>query len=586
MRSARYGTAYGDLNVVYNDQASSFMRECSALMKQAGSFMSMATLGRTVNKTGVGDFLSSKVEAAVDTGKRRAVNIVESVLGDTKEKILNNITNDRDMPGGVRKIFQTVLGVYFSDVQQEVLDELAKRLKTLSYTDTKKKKKKKDIKTTLLNIGINRTFYDYFTWKFLRKKLNDTRAWLLYNELPYDKTFWGKVRSPGWWLILITKLYSGWGIQAVLYAFRLYMIDRTDEWQLFEYISNFKGIQFLTGVIAMFQGVLTFMECAGLVGKGEPHTCHTNGPGMDALAVCDGSVGNVTCATFIGAGFFARILLTWYAFYLMRRSFSFGKPIFNDSRLVGAIIEIHEIRKGMKSNLLASIIKACVGCGRDAKTLARHSMRAALGHEPTPLERFREAVRLTVEEIKRNDPWWISKNEGHYTVYIKAKVVAYSVKSGLHTICHVYGENASQEQEEVDLQKKLFTVVTLKQLQPRRLQTLIWYYDLWVFIIVVAVSVRSVTMMNLKRDDWQLFLLLYWVQCFYSVLSFPFICLVIPGVQSIICHAKQTGYDESGVLQARIKRESFANGEEEPVPRSKIFTACYPLYRGAKGVQL
>lgn len=585
MHAARYDAAYGDLNVVHNDQASAFMQECSALMKQAGSFVSMTTLGRTVKITGAGDFLSAKVEAAVDTGKRRAVNIVESVLGDTKERILSNITADRDMPGSVRKIFHAVLGVYFSDVQQEVLDELAKRLKTLSYSE-KKTKTRKNMQTTLLNIGINRTVYDYFTWKFLRKTLSDARAWLLYNELPYDKTFWGKVRSPGWWLILITKLYSGWGVQAFLYALRLYMLDRTDEWQLFEYIANFKGIQFLSGVIAMFNGVLAFMECAGLVGTGEPHTCHANGPGMETRQVCGGSVGNLTCAAFIGVGFFARILLTWYAFYLMRRSFSFGKPIFNDSRLVGAVIEIHEVRKGMKSNLLAGVVKACVGCGRDVKTLARQSMRIALGHEPSPRDRFKEAVRRTVEDIKRNDPRWIAKNEGHHTVYVKAKVVAYSVKTGLHTICYVDGGGAAAEQEEVDLQRKLFTVVTLKQLQPRRLQTLIWYYDLWVFILVMAVSVKSATTMDLKRDDWQLFLLLFWVQCFYSVLAFPFVCLVIPGVQSLICHAKQTGYDESGVLQAKIKRKSFVSGDEEPVPRSKIFSTCYPLYRGGKGMQL
>ena len=84
-------------------------------------------------------------------------------------------------------------------------------------------------------------------------------------------------------------------------------LDRTDEWQLFEYISNFKGIQFLSGVLAMFQGTLMYMECAGLVSKDLPHTCDSNGPGMDAKAVCGAGVSNISCASVIGVGFFARM---------------------------------------------------------------------------------------------------------------------------------------------------------------------------------------------------------------------------------------------------------------------------------------
>ena len=361
---------------------------------------------------------------------------------------------------------------------------------------------------------------------------------------------------------------------------------RPYSWQLFEYISNFKGIQFISGVIAMFQGVLSFMDCAGLVSEGVPHTCSTKGPGAGARTACDGLVPDMVCASIVGLGFFARILLTWYAFYLMKRSFSFGKPIFNDSRLVGAVIEIHEVRKGMKRSIINSIFRMIVGCGTEAKAIAKVSIKAALGHEPTPRERFREAVRLTIIDIKKNDPRWIAKNEGHHTVYVRAKVVAYSVKTGHHTIYYMDNGNTSQDHEEVNLQKKLFTVIKLKQLQPKRVQTLIWYYDVWVFFIVAIVSIRSMTLMDLKRDNWQLFVLLYWVQTFYSVLAFPFVCLIIPGVQSLICHAKVTGYDERGVLQGKITRSEFKQGEEEPVPRSKIVRGCYPLYRGGKGMQL
>ena len=136
------------------------------------------------------------------------------------------------------------------------------------------------------------------------------------------------------------------------------------------------------------------------------------------------------------------------------------------------------------------------------------------------------------------------RNEGHHTVYVKAKVVAYSVKSGLHTMYYLGGGNDERDQEEVDLKKKLFSVVTLKQMQPRRLQLLIFYYDLVVFCFVIVVCTRVISMLDIKNDDWQLFGLLYWIQCFYSVLAFPFVCIVIPGVQSLICHAKVTGYDE------------------------------------------
>ena len=99
---------------------------------------------------------------------------------------------------------------------------------------------------------------------------------MLYNELPYDKTFWGSSGRRGWWLLLLTKLYSGWGIQAFLYAMRLAMLDRTDEWQLFEYISNFKGIQFLSGV-PMFQGTLMYMEHGlGVQGPGRTRATPTD----------------------------------------------------------------------------------------------------------------------------------------------------------------------------------------------------------------------------------------------------------------------------------------------------------------------
>ena len=57
----------------------------------------------------------------------------------------------------------------------------------------------------------------------------------------------------------------------------------------------------------------------------------------------------------------------------------------------------------------------------------------------------RAAVNAVVENIKRNDPRWIQRNEGHHTVYVRAKVVAYSIKTGFHTIAYL--DNAATTQK-------------------------------------------------------------------------------------------------------------------------------------------
>ena len=287
-------------------------------------------------------------------------------------------------------------------------------------------------------------------------------------------------------------------------------------------------------------------------------------------------------------------------------------------------IEIHELQTGTAKTWrwFGYGWGLVVGCGKGAVSVGNRAYRSAIGKETTPIERFRAAVTAVIDDIKKNDPRWILRNQGHHTKYLKAKVVAYSLKTGLHTIYYTkHGDE--RDQEEVDLKKKLFSVLTLKQMQPRRLQMLIFYYDLLVFAFVMAVCARVMTRLDMVNDDWQLFGLLCtywaqlsqipddcvcrlstrnysrntalqdvnhfsfqisdWIQCFYSVLAFPFVCIVIPGVQSLICHAKQTGYDEYGVLQARLTREDFAGVNEdfkEEAPRSKFVPACYPLFQG------
>ena len=57
-------------------------------------------------------------------------------------------------------------------------------------------------------------------------------------------------------------MYFGLGLQAFVFFVRLVLVDKRDEWQMFEYIMVFKGIQFVSGTISVFSGVLSFIRCA------------------------------------------------------------------------------------------------------------------------------------------------------------------------------------------------------------------------------------------------------------------------------------------------------------------------------------
>ena len=100
---------------------------------------------------------------------------------------------------------------------------------------------------------------------------------------------------------------------------------------------------------------------------------------------------------------------------------------------LGAVAMDHVAARA--AGIRAGTVVSLAPCfGASARAGGKKAFFFTIGREPTPLERFRAAVVAVIEDIKRNDPRWIVRNEGHHTVYAKAKVVAYSVRSGLHTM--------------------------------------------------------------------------------------------------------------------------------------------------------
>jgi hypothetical protein len=50
-----------------------------------------------------------------------------------------------------------------------------------------------------------------------------------------------------------------------------------------------------------------------------------------------------------------------------------------------------------------------------------------------------------------------------------------------------------------------------------------------------------------ETKTWEFRTAIFWARCFYSLLAFPFIIFIIPGLNSILTHTSPTGYNKQGV---------------------------------------
>ena len=79
----------------------------------------------------------------------------------------------------------------------------------------------------------------------------------LYTMYPYDKSSWKTMRSPWWWLQASLSMFPYWGVAPIFWVTTFAFIDRDDEYQLCQFIVQFKGlIAFTTGAIGIITGAL------------------------------------------------------------------------------------------------------------------------------------------------------------------------------------------------------------------------------------------------------------------------------------------------------------------------------------------
>eukprot|EP00445_Apocalathium_hangoei_P024516 CAMPEP_0203916522 /NCGR_PEP_ID=MMETSP0359-20131031/57223_1 /ASSEMBLY_ACC=CAM_ASM_000338 /TAXON_ID=268821 /ORGANISM="Scrippsiella Hangoei, Strain SHTV-5" /LENGTH=1370 /DNA_ID=CAMNT_0050843241 /DNA_START=19 /DNA_END=4131 /DNA_ORIENTATION=- len=128
------------------------------------------------------------------------------------------------------------------------------------------------------------------------------RAYFRYHLYPYNRSFWGKSRS--WIYIIFTMgIFIPESAVSALFIFGTFLIiDKSDEYQLVQFILSTKAAQFVAHfLLRTVIGYILFLDCVTGRADVNSHTCAKSGPGV------------VGPAWFVMLGWLVQTLLPWFA---------------------------------------------------------------------------------------------------------------------------------------------------------------------------------------------------------------------------------------------------------------------------------
>eukprot|EP01060_Flectonema_neradi_P041698 TRINITY_DN9982_c0_g1_i1.p1 TRINITY_DN9982_c0_g1~~TRINITY_DN9982_c0_g1_i1.p1 ORF type:complete len:467 (+),score=51.80 TRINITY_DN9982_c0_g1_i1:65-1465(+) len=204
---------------------------------------------------------------------------IEIGLDNCKPAAVNAVT-DPFMPMFLQKLIATTVDAIWPDVQEEVLNAIMNIISPPA-----------DVIPALLPSSC---------WgRFIAKC-----RYFLY---PYDKTTWQQLREPLTILYKIICLVPVAGVAQFIFLCHLIIIDREDEYQLVNYILQFKALLFVTlGIIGSIVGGIQYYLCMqDLTGVDEDQSCSKTAP-REQLHI-------------LGI-FVFQVILVWIAFLKIRTS--------------------------------------------------------------------------------------------------------------------------------------------------------------------------------------------------------------------------------------------------------------------------
>eukprot|EP00618_Florenciella_parvula_P035898 CAMPEP_0119542920 /NCGR_PEP_ID=MMETSP1344-20130328/53848_1 /TAXON_ID=236787 /ORGANISM="Florenciella parvula, Strain CCMP2471" /LENGTH=614 /DNA_ID=CAMNT_0007587185 /DNA_START=12 /DNA_END=1856 /DNA_ORIENTATION=- len=239
----------------------------AAASAAAKSAMSTANQGKEMVKDAAAEQVEKQRENARVFLIQQAEKYIDRSIPWLSRKMKAKIY-DPDMPKAMDRAAQGVVDEFMPEVKTIMMDAFVDKLR----------KKDKDLETALMsadplpccqpNCGIFDPILCF-------------RAKVLYTLFPFDKSVWGKIKNPWFWVLTLIAAAPVYGVAQVWGILLLAMKDRQDEYQLVNFIVTFKSSMFVAvGVLPTLIGVGLYINCAS---AGNDSTCDVDGPGLHQL---------------------------------------------------------------------------------------------------------------------------------------------------------------------------------------------------------------------------------------------------------------------------------------------------------------
>ena len=246
----------------------------------------------------------------------RVARGMEKVYGRSVEYLHNKSEVPSFVAATVVTVWDTLWAEIREPVSEYLQEEFGKAIGVVSVatTDPDKRNKTPADGARAMSHVPNETCCTR-CWDAPGRALRELRVHWVRTRYPYDKSSWRTMANKWWWLHTVASMFPYWGVAPIYWVLTFAFIERSDEYQLCQFIVQFKGlIAFTTGLIGILSGSLKVaLASDALIGCVAEHTQG----GIETCSLPLGWPGGYSTFRWELVCWCIEVLTVWVAFVLL-----------------------------------------------------------------------------------------------------------------------------------------------------------------------------------------------------------------------------------------------------------------------------